>query len=123
VAATDTDFQTRGDLPQACYFNQLLGRRCQICSAMQGFAELIHAKLTQSFLDKQCVDTAHRDITDLVERGALQKGPGGGRSTSYPLVVQLAPGRHWRSRSVSMCHDVTATRKSGFQRHSDVGAP
>ncbi len=33
-------------------------------------------------------DTAYRDILDLVERGALQKDPGGGRSTSYSVVVQ-----------------------------------
>jgi len=32
-------------------------------------------------------DTAHRDITDLIERGALEKDPGGGRSTSYSLVI------------------------------------
>jgi len=32
-------------------------------------------------------DTAHRDIVDLVERGALRKDPGGGRSTSYSLVT------------------------------------
>ena len=31
-------------------------------------------------------DTAHRDILDLIDRGALQKGPGGGRSTSYSLI-------------------------------------
>jgi Fic family protein len=31
-------------------------------------------------------DTAYRDILDLVERGALQKNPGGGRSTSYSLT-------------------------------------
>lgn len=35
-------------------------------------------------------DTAYRDILDLVERGALQKDPGGGRSTSYSLA---RPGR------------------------------
>ena len=33
-------------------------------------------------------DTAQRDIVDLVERGALRKEPGGGRSTSYSLVTQ-----------------------------------
>jgi len=32
-------------------------------------------------------DTAYRDIMDLVERGALQKDPAGGRSTSYSLVT------------------------------------
>lgn len=32
-------------------------------------------------------DTAYRDILDLVERGVLQKDPGGGRSTSYSLSV------------------------------------
>lgn len=31
-------------------------------------------------------DTAHRDILDLIERGALQKDQAGGRSTSYSLV-------------------------------------
>lgn len=34
-------------------------------------------------------DTAYRDILDLVERGALQKDPGGGRSTSYSIVDQV----------------------------------
>jgi Fic family protein len=38
-------------------------------------------------------DTAHRDIVDLVERGALRKDPGGGRSTSYSLVTAAANGR------------------------------
>jgi Fic family protein len=33
-------------------------------------------------------DTAYRDILDLVERGALKKDPGGGRSTSYSLIVE-----------------------------------
>lgn len=31
-------------------------------------------------------DTAYRDILDLIDRGALQKDPGGGRSTSYSLL-------------------------------------
>jgi Fic family protein len=46
-------------------------------------------KLTTSkwaALTKSSQDTAHRDITDLLERGALRKDPGGGRSTSYSLV-------------------------------------
>lgn len=34
-------------------------------------------------------DTAYRDILDLVERGALSKDPGGGRSTSYSLVTSI----------------------------------
>ena len=32
-------------------------------------------------------DTAYRDILDLIDRGALQKDSGGGRSTSYSLVI------------------------------------
>lgn len=40
------------------------------------------AKLTES-----SQDTAYRDILDLLERGALRKDPGGGRSTSYSLVI------------------------------------
>lgn len=46
-------------------------------------------KLTSSkwaTLAKCSQDTAHRDILDLIERGALQKDSGGGRSTSYSLV-------------------------------------
>jgi Fic family protein len=31
-------------------------------------------------------DTEHRDIVDLVKRGALKKDSGGGRSTSYSLA-------------------------------------
>ena len=42
------------------------------------------AKLTNS-----SQDTANRDIADLVERGALRK-EGGGRSTSYSLVTDVA---------------------------------
>jgi Fic family protein len=45
-------------------------------------------KLTTSkwaALAKCSQDTAYRDILDLVERGALKKDPGGGRSTSYSL--------------------------------------
>jgi Fic family protein len=35
-------------------------------------------------------DTAYRDIVDLIERGALQRDPGGGRSTSYSLALDSA---------------------------------
>ena len=37
-------------------------------------------------LGKCSQDTAYRDILDLIERGALQKDAGGGRSTSYSLA-------------------------------------
>jgi Fic family protein len=36
-------------------------------------------------LAKTSHDTALRDIQDLIDSGVLQKGPGGGRSTSYSL--------------------------------------
>lgn len=52
---------------------------------LEGF----EGKLTTSkwaALTKSSQDTAHRDISDLLERGALRKDPGGGRSTSYSLV-------------------------------------
>lgn len=39
-------------------------------------------------LGKCSQDTAHRDITDLIDRGALRKDSGGGRSTSYSLVLE-----------------------------------
>jgi len=38
-------------------------------------------------LAKCSQDTAYRDILDLVERGALLKDSGGGRSTSYSLII------------------------------------
>ena len=38
-------------------------------------------------LAKCSQDTAYRDILDLIERGALSKDSGGGRSTSYTLVT------------------------------------
>jgi Fic family protein len=41
-------------------------------------------------------DTAYRDILDLMERRVLEKGPGGGRSTSYSVV--RIPAK-WKSRS------------------------
>jgi Fic family protein len=39
-------------------------------------------------LAKCSQDTAYRDILDLLERGDLQKNPGGGRSTSYSLITK-----------------------------------
>jgi Fic family protein len=50
-------------------------------------------KLTSSRwakITKCSQDTAHRDIMDLVERGALKKDAAGGRSTSYSLVIDRA---------------------------------
>jgi Fic family protein len=38
-------------------------------------------------LTKSSQDTAYRDILDLVDRGALKRDAGGGRSTSYSLVL------------------------------------
>jgi len=38
-------------------------------------------------LAKCSQDTAYRDILDLIERGAVQKDSGGGRSTSYSIIT------------------------------------
>ncbi|MFQ5982285.1 MAG: Fic family protein [Woeseiaceae bacterium] len=54
------------------------------------FLDGFEGKLTTSKwakLAKCSQDTAYRDILDLIERGALQKDPAGGRSTSYSLVL------------------------------------
>ena len=56
---------------------------------LDGFeGKLTNAKWAK--LAKCSSDTALRDITDLVERGALKKDQGGGRSTSYSLVLRGA---------------------------------
>lgn len=50
-----------------------------------------HGKLTSSMWAKiaQCSpDTALRDIQDLIEKGILEKAPGGGRSTSYRMNIK-----------------------------------
>jgi len=47
-------------------------------------------KLTSSkwaIIAKCSQDSAGRDIKDLIERGALRKDPGGGRSTSYSIIL------------------------------------
>lgn len=49
-----------------------------------------YGKLTTSKwakIEKCSPDTALRDINDLLERGILEREPGGGRSTSYHLVL------------------------------------
>jgi len=55
-------------------------------SPLDGF----EGKLTTSKwakIAKCSQDTAYRDILDLIDRGALQKNTGGGRSTSYSLII------------------------------------
>ncbi len=50
----------------------------------------IEGKLTSTKWAKMAKcsqDTAYRDIVDLLDRGLLKKDPGGGRSTSYSLVL------------------------------------
>lgn len=62
-------------------------QRAVINRLLDGF----EGKLTSSKwakLTKVSSDTALRDITDLVDRGVLEKEEGGGRSTSYRLVEQ-----------------------------------
>ena len=44
-----------------------------------------------SRMTKSSQDTALRDITDLIAKGVLERGPSGGRSTSYLLVN----GKSW----------------------------
>ena len=51
--------------------------------------DAFEGKLTSSKwakIEKCSPDTALRDIKGLINRGVLQKDPGGGRSTSYSLV-------------------------------------
>ena len=62
--------------------------------ALNRLLDGFEGKLTSSKwakLTKSSQDTAHRDIVDLVERGALRKDEGGGRSTSYSLVTEWQP--------------------------------
>jgi Fic family protein len=58
--------------------------------ALNRLLDGFEGKLTTSRyakLAKCSQDTAYRDILDLVERGALRKDPGGGRSTGYSLAI------------------------------------
>ena len=58
-------------------------------TVLNALLEGIESKLTTSTwarIARCSQDTAHRDILDLVQRGALKKDPGGGRSTRYSLV-------------------------------------
>lgn len=59
-------------------------QKAMINRLLNGF----EGKLTSSKwakLEKCSQDTAGRDINDLIEKGVLEKEPGGGRSTSYAL--------------------------------------
>jgi Fic family protein len=85
--------ETLADVLQKANFwesiaNQQLNERQRnvINRLLDGF----EGKLTSSKwakLTKTSPDTALRDINDLVERGVLVKDEGGGRSTSYSLVL------------------------------------
>ena len=60
-------------------------------NVMNKLLDGFEGKLTSSKwakIAKCSQDTASRDIKDLIERGALKKDPGGGRSTSYSIVNQ-----------------------------------
>ncbi len=78
-------------MPKARFWEAVAGeafsarQRAVINRLLDGF----EGKLTSSKwakLTKVSSDTALRDITDLVDRGVLEKEEGGGRSTSYKLV-------------------------------------
>jgi Fic family protein len=58
-------------------------------AVLNRFLDAFEGKLTAkkwAALAKCSVDTAHRDIGDLVARGILVKNPGGSKNTSYSLV-------------------------------------
>jgi Fic family protein len=70
------------------YSRQALSeRQIKVLNRVMGTFE---GKLTSSKwakIAKCSQDSAGRDIKDLIERGALRKDPGGGRSTSYSIVL------------------------------------
>jgi Fic family protein len=53
---------------------------------LDGFEGKLTAKKWAA-LGKCSVDTAQRDIHDLVTRGILVKNPGGSKNTSYTLAI------------------------------------
>ncbi|HEX4740571.1 MAG TPA: Fic family protein [Caulobacteraceae bacterium] len=68
-------------------------QRLMLSKLLDGF----EGKLTSSkwaLITKTSQDTASRDIDDLMRRHILFKEPGGGRSTSYMLVVTTADPLH-----------------------------
>lgn len=71
-------------------FNQEPLNERQI-KVLQRVMDNFDGKLTSSKWAKiaQCSqDTAGRDIADLIKRGALKKDEGGGRSTSYSVILE-----------------------------------
>ncbi|HEY4338210.1 MAG TPA: Fic family protein [Puia sp.] len=61
-------------------------QRIMLNKLLDGFVgKLTSSKWSQ--ITKTSQDSAGRDINDLVERGIMTKEPGGGRSTSYGLIV------------------------------------
>jgi Fic family protein len=61
-------------------------QRAMVNRLLDGF----EGKLTSSkwaAITKSSQDTASRDINDLIAQGVLQRDPGGGRSTSYSLIM------------------------------------
>ena len=80
-------------LAKARFWNRLSAtpindrQRAVLNRLLDGF----EGKLTSSKyakLAKTSQDTAARDIADLIDKGALRKNEGGGRSTSYSLVLE-----------------------------------
>ena len=61
-----------------------------IDAEMKAFLDWFNAEDDTDFVIRAGAlpDPALRDITDLVERGILRKGEGGGRSTSYTLTEE-----------------------------------
>ncbi|MBP7649418.1 MAG: Fic family protein [Phenylobacterium sp.] len=74
-------------------------------------------KLTSSkyaALAKCSQDTASRDIDDLIDCGVLAKDPGGGRSTSYVLIVTAGDALETVARYVRLHADKTVRDGAGL---------
>ncbi|MBM2803919.1 MAG: cell filamentation protein Fic [Deltaproteobacteria bacterium] len=73
-----------GKTPGQKSFNQR--QRWMLNKLLDGFEGKLNSSKWAA-IAKCSQDTALRDFLDLVERGVLAKGPGGGRSTSYSLAT------------------------------------
>ena len=94
LRATDGADETLGAVLGKAHFWERFAKEplneCQI-KVLNRLLDGFEGKLTTSKwarLAKCSQDTAYRDILYLVERGALLKNPGGGRSTSYSLQAE-----------------------------------